>query len=78
MGEGGGELDGGEVVEYGLVALAVVEDLDELEQVERGPRRGWSKQMLPRIQAISRLSVDQKVSIAALSKQSPVEPKLDL
>lgn len=32
--------------------------------------------MLPRIQAISRLSVDQNVSMAALSQQSQVEPKL--
>jgi hypothetical protein len=34
--EGGGELDRGAVIEPGLVALAVVEDLDELEQVEPG------------------------------------------
>jgi len=31
--------------------------------------------MLPRIQAISRLNVDHIGSMAALSWQSPVEPK---
>jgi hypothetical protein len=53
--------------------LAVVEDLDELEEVEACFAAGRN-QMLPRIQVISRFSVDQNVSMAALSQQSPVEP----
>jgi hypothetical protein len=57
-----------------LVSLVVVEDLDELEEVEPASSR-VGNQMLPRIQAISRLRVDQNVSMAALSQQSPVDPK---
>ena len=64
----------GEVPESGLVALAIVEDLDELEQVGTGgvavlePDAGVAADVgdLP-------LQGGPKVSIAA-SKQSPVEP----
>jgi hypothetical protein len=55
------------------VALPVVEDLDELEQVGVASAR-VSNQIDPRIQAISTLSRAQKVSIAALSYASPVDP----
>ena len=56
----------GEVPEAGLVALAVVEDLDELEQVDVGFGSGVEPDR-PRIPAISTLSRAQNVSIASLS-----------
>ena len=57
------------------MALTIVEDLDELEEVGAGlsvgfePDASWS-----RMWAISLFRVAQNVSMAALSKQSPVEP----
>lgn len=59
-------LERGEVPERGLVSLSVVEDLDVLEQVEacRGASREAEAAADP---ADLAFSVDQKVSIAALS-----------
>ena len=57
------------------MALAIVKDLDELEQVGAGLGPGLEPDPERAAEgAIFRFSVAQKVSMAALSKQSPVEP----
>jgi hypothetical protein len=61
--------------EPGLMALAVVEDLDELEEVEPGGVSGLEVDAAADPGDLA-LEGGPKVSMAALSQQSPVEPKL--